>query len=73
MLKRDTKIRQEKLDGLVIYSIFQSKVKGYRDLNVIRVLGMTPSILEEVAICNWDNVVIIRKGFGNTKLSYRLI
>ena len=24
--------------------------------------------LEEVAICNWDNVVIIRKGFGNTKI-----
>ena len=27
-VEEDTKIRQEKLDGLVIYNIFQSKVEG---------------------------------------------
>ena len=36
-VEEDTKIRQEKLDGLVIYNIFQKQSRGYRDLNVIRV------------------------------------
>ena len=43
-VEEDTKIRQEKLDGLVIYNIFSKQSRGYRDLNVIRVFGMTPSI-----------------------------
>ena len=49
-VEEDTKIRQEKLDGLVIYNIFQKQSRGYRDLNVIRVFGNDTLHLEEVAI-----------------------
>ena len=35
---------------------------------MLRVFGNDTLHLEEVAICDWDNVIIIRKGFGNTKI-----
>ncbi len=67
-VEEDTKIRQEKTRWIGDLQHFSKQSRGYRDLNVIRVFGNDTLHLEEVAICNWDNVVIIRKGFGNTKI-----
>ena len=61
-------IRQEKTRWIGDLQHFSKQSRGYRDLNVIRIFGNDTLHLEEVAICNWDNVVIIRKGFGNTKI-----
>ena len=68
MLKRIRKFVRKKTRWIGDLQHFSKQSRGYRDLNVIRVFGNDTLHLEEVAICNWDNVVIIRKGFGNTKI-----
>ena len=68
MYKEDTKICQEKTRWIGELQHFSKQSRGYRDLNVLRVFGNDTLHLEEVAMCDWDNIIIIRKGFGNTKI-----
>ena len=64
----DIEIRQEKTRWIGDLHHFSKQSRGYRDLSMLRVFGNDTLHLEEVAICDWDNVIIIRKGFGNTKI-----
>ena len=67
-IEEDTKICQEKTRWIGELQHFSKQSRGYRDLNVLRVFGNDTLHLEEVAMCDWDNIIIIRKGFGNTKI-----
>ncbi len=67
MLKRIRKL-SGKLKDWWFTNIFQSKVEAMRSLNVIRVFWEWHPPFRGGSHCNWDNVVIIRKGFGNTKI-----
>lgn len=67
-IEGDTKICQEKTRWIGELQHFSKQSRGYRDLNVLRVFGNDTLHLEEVAMCDWDNIIIIRKGFGNTKI-----
>lgn len=52
-----------------IYIIFPPTIVArFDDINLFRMVGKDTIHLEEVILTNHDNVIILRKGIGDTKI-----
>lgn len=64
----DAEIRQEKTPWMGDLHHFSKVNCQYRDINILRLAGKDTLHLDEVIVVNHDNVIVMRKMFGNTKI-----
>ena len=66
--EEDVEIRQEKTPWIGDLHHFSKVNCHFRDLTITRLVGKDTIHLDEVIVVNHDNVIIMRKMFGNTKI-----
>ena len=66
--EEDVEIRQEKTPWIGDLHHFSKVNCHFRDLTITRLFGKDTIHLDEVIVVNHDNVIIMRKMFGNTKI-----
>lgn len=67
--EEDTVVRREKNRWLGDLHHFASHYDcRFDDINLFRMVGKDTIHLEEVILTNHDNVIVLRKGFGDTKI-----
>ena len=66
--EEDVEIRQEKTPWIGDLHHFSKVNYHFRDLTITRLVGKDTIHLDEVIVVNHDNVIIMRKMFGNTKI-----
>ena len=63
-----TEVRAEKNRWLGDLQHFSKDDCQFHDINLLRMMGKDTIHLEDVIVVNHDNVIVIRKGFGDTKI-----
>jgi len=66
--EENVEIRQEKTPWIGDLHHFSKVNCHFRDLTITRLFGKDTIHLDEVIVVNHDNVIIMRKMFGNTKI-----
>jgi len=66
--EEDVEIQSEKNRWLGDLQHFSKDSCQFHDINLLRIVGKDTIHLEDVILVNHDNVIVIRKGFGDTKI-----
>lgn len=66
--EEDVEIQSEKNRWLGDLQHLSKDSCQFHDINLLRIVGKDTIHLEDVILVNHDNVIVIRKGFGDTKI-----